>query len=334
MRLRQGAITDVSSAPSHADLEQAAHWYACLRDGKANARQRAAWQTWMSAADSHVQAWQYVEDISRAFEPVRTLPHPYEVAHQLHAVDDRLRARRRVLASAALLASGGVIGALCWRQAWLPDGMMALAADVRTATGEQRRMTLDDGTHLWLNTASAIDVRFSALERRIVLVSGEVFVETAKDTRPLLVQSRQGRMRALGTRFNVQLSESTTQLAVYDGAVEIRTASTDQALIVDAGQQTSFTMHDIAQTDAADMARQVWTQGSLVANNLPLWQFVQELGRYRKGHLGVADSVADLVVYGSFPAHDTDRALQMLASALPVRIAQPLPWWTSIEAQR
>lgn len=334
MKLGQGASADASSMPSYADLEQAAHWYACLRDGKASARQRTAWQIWVSAADSHARAWEYVEDISRAFEPVRTLPQARDVAQQLHAVDDRLRSRRRVLASVALLASGGVVGALCWRQSWLPDGVMALAADMRTATGEQRQMMLDDGTRLWLNTASAVDVRFGALERRIVLISGEVFVETAKDPRPLLVQTRQGHMRALGTRFNVQLGESSTQLAVYEGAVEIRTATSDATLVVGAGRQTSFTVHDIAQIDAADMAHQMWTQGSLVANNLPLGQFVQELGRYRKGHLGVADSVADLLVYGSFPAHDTDRALQMLVSALPVRIAQPLPWWTSIEARR
>jgi transmembrane sensor len=333
--VRLGRAAQAGAAtPSHAVLEQAAHWYACLRDGNASVRQQAAWRAWVSAADSHATAWQYVEDISRAFEPVRSLPNPRDIADQLRAVDDRMRARRRVLAGVALLGSGGLIGALCWRQAWLPGEVMALAADIRTAKGEQRRVLLDDGTTLWLNTASAVDIRFTAQERRIVLLTGEAFVETARDERPLLVQTRQGSMRALGTRFNVLSDGSATRLAVYGGAVEIRTAATDASRIVEAGQQASFTAHGIGQDDAADGARLAWTQGSLLADNLPLRRFAQELGRYRKGHLGVADSVADLVVYGSFPAGDSDRALQMIASALPVRIEQTLPWWTTIEARR
>ena len=61
---------------------------------------------------------------------------------------------------------------------------------------------------------------------------------------------------------------------------------------------------------------------------------IRELRRYRRGHLGVADEVAGLTVYGNFPVHDTDRVLRMLASALPIRIEQPLPWWTRVEARR
>ena len=79
------------------------------------------------------------------------------------------------------------------------------------------------------------------------------------------------------------------------------------------------------------MAREAWTQGTLVADNITLRDVVRELRRYRKGHLGIADEVADLTVYGNFPIQDTDRVLAMLASALPIRIEQPYVWWTSIE---
>ncbi|MBS7777567.1 FecR domain-containing protein [Acidovorax sp. CCYZU-2555] len=321
--------------PSHAALEQAAEWYACLRDGRAGAAERAAWSHWRDAAEEHATAWRYVEEISRTFEPVQTLSNARTTADQLTAAHDRLRSRRRLLAGVALLASGGFAGMLAWRQTGLPGELLAWGADHRTRVGEQRTITLADGSRLWLNTATAIDVRFTADTRRIVLHTGEIFLQTARDAaRPLVVDTPQGRMRALGTRFNVRLDGPRTQLAVYEGAVEIRTADSGATAVVAAGRQAGFTAAQIEPAAAADLAREAWTQGTLVADNIPLGEVLRELRRYRRGHLGVADEVAGLTVYGNLPIHDTDRVLAMLASALPIRIAQPLPWWTSIEARR
>lgn len=318
--------------PSHRVLEQAAEWYARLRDGKASSRDQAAWQEWLHAAEEHQTAWRYVQEISRGFEPLRGMPDPRLAANKLCSANDRLHARRRVLASVALLAGGGLLGWMGWREAFLPGSLMAWAADHHTGTGEQRDITLADGTRLWLNTASAINVSFTAAERRIALVAGEVFIDTAKDAaRPFLVETAHGQMRALGTRFNVRLDGGETRLAVYEGAVEIRTASSGKTSIVPAGKQADFTVDRIHEPKSADLAREAWTQGTLVADNITLREVVRELRRYRKGHLGVADEVADLTVYGNFPIQDTDRVLAMLASALPIRIEQPYAWWTSIE---
>ncbi len=60
-------------------------------------------------------------------------------------------------------------------------------ADQRTATGEQRTLTLADGTLINLNTHSAMDVRFDEKRRLIVLQEGEILVETGhNDARPVL----------------------------------------------------------------------------------------------------------------------------------------------------
>lgn len=336
---RAGCGATTPDEPSHAALEQAAGWYACLRDGRAGLQEQAAWREWLQAKEEHKAAWRYVEEISRGFEPLRGIPEPRLTADALgvagNRLHDRVHPRRRVLASAALLAGGGLLGWLSWREAMLSPGILAWAADQCTGTGEQRDITLGDGTQLWLNTASGIDLRFNAQERRVVLLTGEIFIDTAKDsTRPFLVDTPHGRMRALGTRFNVRLEAADTRLAVFDGAVEIRTSASGASRVIPAGQQVRFHTGGIAASAAADMAREAWTQGTLVADNISLREVLAELRRYRKGHLGIADEIADLKVYGSFPIHDPDRVLRMLASALPIRIEQPLPWWTRIEARR
>jgi transmembrane sensor len=315
----------------HATLEQAAEWYARLRDGAAGERERADWQQWLRAAEEHRIAWRHVEDIGRGFEPLRNMPDSRQAANSLCIANERLLMRRRTLAA---LAGAGLLGGLGWlgRHEILPDALMARAAEHRTGTGEQRNLLLADGSRVWLNTASAIDIDFNARERRIILVAGEIFIDAAHDAeRPFLVDTAQGRLRALGTRFNVRREGGETHLAVYAGVVEIRIHGGASAVLF-AGRQARFTARAIAPALPADTAREAWTQGALVADGLTLREVVEELRRYRKGHLGVADEVAGLRVYGNFPVHDTDRVLNMLASALPIRIERPLPWWTSIES--
>lgn len=321
-----------SPLPSHAVLEQAAYWYATLRDGQASAQQRAHWQAWLGADQMHEQAWRYVEGVSRNFEPLRGRPDTHLAADALGIAAERMQSRRRLLTAMAAVSTGTLCGWLGWREALLPPALMAWGADYRTATGEQREITLADGSRAWLNTASAIDLAFSARARRVTLVRGEVFIATAKGARPFYVETGHGRLQALGTRFNVRCEGERTWLAVYEGAVEIRTAK-GAVRVLKAGQQAHFSAGHIGDSQAADAAREAWTQGSLLADNISLREVVQELRRYRHGHLGVADEVADLRVYGNFPIQDSERVLRMLASALPIRIEQPLPWWASIEAQ-
>lgn len=345
-----GAATgDCATEPSPAVLAQAAAWYACLRDGQAGAEERAAWQAWLAAAGEHAAAWHQVEQISRALAPVRSMPDRRRAADRLTTANDRLLTRRRILASVVLVAGAGLSGwfagrggagggsglvGLADRQSWLPDRLMAWAADHGTATGEQRALVLADGTRLWLNTASAIDLQFSEQERRIRLLAGEIFVETAEELdRPFVVETTQGRMRALGTRFNVRRDGDATRLSVFEGAVEIRTAAARGTAILARGSQVGFGAGHIEAVTAVELAQEAWIRGILVADSLSLREVVRELRRYRKGYLDVADDVADLTVYGTFPLHDTDRVLRMLASALPLRIETPLPWWTRIDRQ-
>lgn len=329
------AATVNAPLPSHAVLEQAALWFSVLRDGKAGLQERANWQAWLGADETHQTAWRYVEGISRDFEPLRGQPDTRLAADALGVATGRLRSRRGVLTGVAAVAAGTLLGWAGWREALLPASFVAWGADHRTGVGEQREIMLADGSRVWLNTASAINVKFDDRERVVALVEGEVFIATSADAiaRPFFVQTTHGRMEALGTRFDVRIDGDRTRLAVYEGAVQIRTAASGAIRRVEAGQQAHFSADEIAAIEAADAAREAWTQGVLVADNIPLRQVVEELQRYRRGHVGVADEVAELTVYGTFPIQDPDRVLRMLVSALPVRIEQPMPWWTRIDAR-
>jgi transmembrane sensor len=242
------------------------------------------------------------------------------------------RAKRRdVLKVLSILLAAGGSGTLAWNTTPLPT----LMADQRTGTGERRRMLLDDGSQLQLNTATAVDIRYSDNLREIRLLSGEIQIETARDqlSRPFIVHTAEGSIRALGTRFVVRSDAGSTQVCVQEHAVEVRAAHlSSPAVRVEAGQQLSFGRGDVGPVQRANPQADAWTRDMLVVNDWRLGDFILELQRYRPGHLGCDRTVAALRISGAFHLGSSDTILDNLTSTLPVRIRRFSRFWASVEA--
>lgn len=324
----------LAAEPSHEALEQAADWFALLLSGEASAADRRRWEDWLSSADEHRQAWGYVETLSSRFHSIKTSAQPRLAASAYRQASGVLGRRRQMLLSAAALAGSGLLGWTAWRHTGMPVMAQAWTADYRAGTGAVRAFTLADGSRVWLNAVSAFNQDYQEGHRLLSLVQGELLIDTASDPlrRPFYVETAQGRMRALGTRFSVRRDDEAAQttLAVYEGAVEVR-AFGGASAVVEAGRQARFSADAVSATEPADPAREAWTRGMLIARDLPLADMVAELRRHYRGHLGVSPDVAGLRVFGSYPAGDPEQALAMLESVLPIRVSRPLPWWISIE---
>ncbi|WP_193385242.1 FecR family protein, partial [Rubrivivax gelatinosus] len=148
---------------------------------------------------------------------------------------------------------------------------------------------LADGTRLALNSGSAVDLRYGATERRLVLRRGEILVETAPDPsrRPFVVQTGAGELRPLGTRFRVRDRGEEFELAVYEGAVEVRPA-TGAARVLAAGEQARFDAAGVGPEIIAAAFRQGEAEGCVVVGDPAV------LRRAGAGMLAVIDSPADL----------------------------------------
>ncbi|SFU46034.1 FecR domain-containing protein [Pseudomonas sp. OV546] len=306
---------------SHASLEQAAQWYVRLQD-QGGALEQLHWQAWVAQNPEHLAAWQYVQRVSQRFAPLQ---------EQAHGASRALRSsRRQTLKTLLVLCAGSTLAWGAWRNTALPRRVGGWSADYATTSGETRDTLLADGSHVWLNALSALDVRFDVAQRLLHLRFGEVLIDTAKDaTRPFLVETEHGRMQALGTRFSVLQGNDHTQLNVFEGRVQVTTQD-QHVRILEAGQQVSFTRDGFTPTASASPAREAWSRGVLLADNLPLGQLIAELNRYRPGHLGCDPAVAHLPVMGSFPLMDSDHALHLLQAALPVRVDRLMPWWATV----
>jgi len=307
--------------PAHV-LDAAIAWQLTLDSSSPLEREEFA--KWHAANEEHARAWRQLGMLDQRFSvangPARSA-----------LLQSREGIRRRVRKLGSGLASVvAVVGlALFAGERYLP--LDYWLADQRTATGEQRTVRLADGTVVNLNTHSAMDVRFDEKQRLIVLQEGEILIETGHgDARPFLVETAEGSMRALGTRFLVKREDAGTRLSVLQSAVAAHPQSDPQEQILREGQQVLIRHNGLDSVMALNPGVDAWTRGMLVVDNARLEDLVHELGRYRRGHLGISPEVADLRITGSFPLHDTDKALNALLPTLPVQIEQHTPWWVTV----
>jgi transmembrane sensor len=302
-------------------LEQAAEWFAVLGAPDVRAADREAWQRWLDTSAAHREAWRRVEQLHVQL-------HALPGAPARAALMAGPRRRRAIKALLLMCASGGA-ASLAWRPAELRNYVAARNAEHRTGVGAVATLPLPDRTRAWLNTDSAADVAYDERQRLVILRRGEILLHSGADdhapARPLVVEANGQRLRALGTRFSVRMTEQGTRLAVYQGAVEVGTHT-----VVPAGAQVDIVDGHVGPLAASSEETSAWSRHLLIATQMRLDDFLRELGRYRHGHLGCDPALAELRVVGSYPLDDTERALTMLQAALPVEIRHTLSWWVTV----
>jgi transmembrane sensor len=313
---------------------RAVEWLVALQSEAATDPTRRAWQRWREEHPDHERAWRHIEAVNGRLQELAS-PLGSAVAHAALAPPRSPKRREAVRTLAVLLFAGGGVAGV----AWLADEdapWRERLADERTGVGERRTVRLADGTTVALNTASAIDLRFSAGERRIRLVGGEILVTTGPDgdglaPRPFVVETAQGELRPLGTRFAVRRQSDATRVDVFEGAVEVRPRhGGGRTLRLNAGEQVRFTDGRIADPGPADEAATAWTDGMIVASGLRLADFLAELARHRPGRLSYDPAVAGLRVSGTYPLADTERILDALGTTLPVEVRFFTRYWVTV----
>lgn len=302
-------------------LTRAAEWYAELRSQPSPIGQ-AAFERWLAADQAHREAWRRVQAISGGFEPLRE---GADAVLTLDTLATLRRHKRRSLLAGAIAFGGGLLGLGLWQREPLGDALLVASADRRTATGAIEQFDIDGAT-LWLNTASAID-RQAGAPRSVLLRQGELFIDSRAAA---TIATRGGTLALANGRCAVRRDADGSEVHLYEGSAALRTDNGSER-VLHAGQSCRFSAGGAGPLAAADPAREAWTRGLLLAQNLRLDALLAELAKYQHGHLGVAPEVAGLRVLGGFPATDPQRALAMLEQVLPVRVRRVLPWWTVVE---
>ncbi|KNH08173.1 Iron siderophore sensor protein [Candidatus Burkholderia brachyanthoides] len=249
-----------------ATVEQAAQWIVRLTDDDEAERSRAreGFDAWKRADPRHATAAAEIEHLIGTVQGVRTdaaggsrlARAALDAAHS----GSRDGKRRRVRRIAAALAIAFVLAMAAWvmLSEWSPAYLMA---DLHTSTGQWETRVLSDGTRITLNTGTAVNLHYDARRRAIELVQGEILVDVAKDAaRPFLVETADGSMRALGTRFVVDREPDATVLSMIRSRVAVQTtderaAGSQHVVQVAAGERVRITASGVGPIEAIDARR-------------------------------------------------------------------------------
>jgi transmembrane sensor len=324
-------------------LDQAAEWFVEFREGDVDTVARGEFNRWVRLSPQHIEAYLEVaafwadvpsftakEDIdvqaliayARSEDNVVSLGATARSATDVGCASSTVRRSKwgtgplalAILLLALAIGAGGA--------AWIEVHRGIYATDV----GEQRSMTLDDGSTVELNAKSRIRVLFGPDARNVELLEGQALFHVAHDKkRPFTVSSGDTHVRAVGTQFDMYRQTFGTTVTVLEGQVAIqedRKAAAIQPLLLSAGQQVVVSPRSVALPKPADVAATTaWTQRRLVFEGTSLGDVVEEFNRYNRRQLVIAGrELRNLRVSGVFSSTEPTSLLRFLRDELGLKI--------------
>ncbi len=308
---------------------EAAEWVERLRDaGPAERRRFESWK----ADPLNEAAWHRIAIARNTAASLSDDPALLGLRHAAIARTVLNRSRRRWPAwSAAGAAVAATLAIVTFAPSMQTPSPLHTAAPAtanpvyRTEAGQRLAVTLRDGSHLMLNTDSVVRVAYTDTERRLVLERGQALFEVAKrQPRPFVVTVGDREVIAHGTRFDVRIGRTATQVALIEGKVSVRDADhRDQPIllspddILTAGTGGTAIRHDAG----AALALASWSEGRIEFTNAPLSTAIAEMNRYLPRPITIGDDrAAALRVSGAFRTGESEAFLAALTSGFPVEV--------------
>lgn len=126
--------------------------------------------------------------------------------------------------------------------------------ELSTPKGGEYRVTLADGSNVWLSTSSRLRFPLSFRgDQRVVYLEGEAYFEVARDTtRPFIVRTTGTSVKVYGTEFNVNTREKhQVQTALVNGKIGVTIESTGEERLLSPNQVLTHN-RETGQVDVQD----------------------------------------------------------------------------------
>ncbi|MBS0419900.1 MAG: FecR domain-containing protein [Proteobacteria bacterium] len=344
----------MSSSEGHCNNEEAAaaaaNWFVCLQATNVSREQQEAAADWLRRSPVHVEEFlrltalygelarlpelQAIDVDAELAKLARTTDTAVVVALGTPHADvvagaerkPRIKvgsARRRILVGAAIAAC--VV--LTLTAALLLHDSLG-RQHYRTDIGEQRSLTLADGSQVQLNAHSQLTAKVNRTVREIRVEDGEVLFHVAKDPKhPFRVHTPQATIEAKGTEFNVRVSNGKTVVSLLEGRVLVtrngpgQQSSTagEAGVMLSPGQQMSVADRagELPIARSTDVAAAVaWTHHRLVFDDATLSEVIEEFNRYNREPFVIHDAaLGRMRITASFDSNSAQTFAESLAAA-------------------
>jgi len=308
-------------SPKSQKIDSLAAEWAAKRDlGTLSSQEEAEFQDWLAADPRHLGAYGRAEAVLSRVERLHVTALDSARPKKSHQSG---WTRRRVISAGGIAASAAAAIGLSLH---LPENAAENAFS--TAIGQIREVVLADGSVVFLNTDTKIEVRFTEDVRAISLLHGEAQFDVAKNPRrPFIVSAGDTRVRAVGTSFTVSnLPKKPVQVLVKEGIVELQRADTAMSdpvratANVQAIAPIGAPIVTVAVPDEKLIRDLAWQRGRIALDNQTLEDAADEFARYSEVRIVVAPAVSDRTITGLFASNDPVGFAKAAAAVLKLRV--------------
>ena len=324
-------------------LEQAARWLVRSQDRDFTPEDKKLMAAWLEEDPANHEAfeemggvWEHIGILGHVFAPEKEYKRQeIFVSHRkaerftgLKALLSRFSEpkKRAVIAVAAM----AVLVLLCLPvfRAYFSEQAVTVHAH-KTMIGEQKSLTLGDGSVLKINVKSALSIRMSNRRRQVEMSQGEVFFVAAADTnRPFEVRTPNGMVRVLGTAFNVKSRSGRVAVDVERGHVLVKDAPKGPGdmrtggVTLLAGQGVDIDPSGrLSRLRPSDMKQVLaWQNRQAVFKNTPLGEVLRELELYHDVRVKLAFPELEAKgITGTFDIGNLDQTLEVIIAAASLK---------------
>jgi transmembrane sensor len=303
--------------------EEAAGWLVTLKDPGVSRTDKQSFVTWLRRSPVHIEEFLRISTLDAALS--RDLGFDPEAL--LADCDDTVPIRGFRSSGPAMHRKAGSKALFTIAASLLVLTATAILVTTRgssaytTQRGEQRSVSLADGSLMELNTDSEVRVAYGKDLRQIRLVRGEALFSVAKDSaRPFVVDAGMHSVRATGTRFSVAERAERIVVTVMEGSVAVSSVDSStrtprRVLDLVAGQQLLASDAPEPQVRSVDPHRALaWQEWKLYFDDDSLADVVGEFNRYNRRQLKIADdALGHRRISGVFFANQPDSLLAFIA---------------------
>lgn len=167
---------------------------------------------------------------------------------------------------------------------------------VATQLGERAKVTLPDGSNVWLNACSKIMYSKSLLSnKRNVTLDGEGYFEVMpKKNSPFVVSNKSSKIKVLGTNFNVKCNddEDFISASLFEGSILFSEQQIALEVILKPGEEVFYNRIDNSYSvrsieSAGDIVG--WIDGKIIFTNATLEEIAKKLERHYNVRISFSD---------------------------------------------
>jgi transmembrane sensor len=301
-------MSEASDPLSREVKAEAAAWLARLRADDRTPADEEAFQAWLAAAPAHTAAF---EAVSSVWDIAGGLPRDLRGYKRQPMVSDR----RQILAGlGVLVVAGGTFSA--WRS--------AQARVYQTDVGEQKHVVLEDGSQVFLDTNTRINVKIDDTVRNAELMYGRADFNVFPDSsRQFIVSAADRKIVTGASEFDVQQENGRVSILLIKGSASLQSVSSaERTQVMRTGERLVTGQTGTSRLDRPNLAPlQAWRTGRAIFENDRLSQAIFEMNRYSTDKLEIENpAIADMRVSGVYYVGDNVAFASSISKLLPVKM--------------